>query len=176
MKLIESGDEGVLPLVGNLIRKVLVLDWRQLRRRFQIPRFQLIRANGGFGCQEDSSGKIFGQSIADGEDGTYRRSQFIGIAEDQLIHMAMADATPVKAIDTNLREYLLIARNGHHERGSTIEQARQRLGLITGSPVLAAYEVHPEAYVNEMGFIVSPEGAPALEVKITKGKVWTASH
>lgn len=176
MHLITCTDERLRPLVGDLKGQVLVLDWAYLKRRYQMPRFQLIQATGGFGCSEESPGKIFGRSICDGEEGTYRRNQFIGIATEELIMAGMADTTPVQNIDLNLREYLLIARDGSTERGHTIEQARQRLGRITSAAITGAYEVHPESYVNDLGYISYPDGAPPVEVKIRKGKVWTASH
>lgn len=176
MQLIESTDERLRPLVGNVKGRVLVLDWRQLKRRFQMPRFQLIKATGGFGCEEGSTGKVFGTSICDGEDGAYRRNHFIGMATDPLIQAAMADTTPVAGIDLSLREYLLIARDGSTERGQTIEQARQRLRLISSAAITGAYEVHPESYMTDFGFISYPDGAPPVEVKIKRGKVWTASH
>lgn len=176
MQLIERTDERLRPLVGDLRGQTLVLDWRLLKRRFQMPRFQIIRATGGFGCQEDSSGKIFGTSVCDGEDGTYRRASFIGVATDALIQAAMADTTPVAGIDLSLREYLLIARDGSTERGQTIEQARHRLRLISSAAITGAYEVHPESYMTDFGFISYPDGAPPTAVKIKRGKVWTASH
>lgn len=176
MHLIESADERLRPLVGDLKGQVLVLDWRLLGRRFQMPRFQLIKATGGFGCQDGSPGKIFGVSICDGEQETYRRSNFIGIATDELITASMADTTPVQGIDLSLREYLLIARDGSAERGNTIEQARQRLRRISNAAITGAYEVHPESHLNDFGFISYPDGAPPSEVKIKRGKVWTASH
>lgn len=176
MQLIESTDERLRPLVGNVKGHVLVLDWRLLRRRFQMPRFQLIKATGGFGCEEGSSGKVFGASICDGEDGAYRRKDFIGLASIPLIEAAMSDTTPVQGIDLSLREYLLVARDGSTERGQSIEQARQRLRLISSAAITVAYEVHPESYMTDFGFISYPEGAPPTEVKIRRGKVWTASH
>lgn len=176
MQLIESTDERLRPLVADIKGRVLVLDWRRLRRRFQMPRFQLIRATGGFGCKEDSSGKVFGTSVCDGEDGTYRRAHFIGMATDELVRAAMADTTPVEGIDLSLREYLLVARDGSTERGPNIEQARRRLRLISSAAITGAYEVHPESYMTDFGFISYPEGAPPVEVKIKRGKVWTASH
>lgn len=176
MQLIESTDERLRPLVGNVKGQVLVLDWRRLKRRFQMPRFQLIKATGGFGCEEGSTGKVFGTSVCDGEDGVYRRNNFIGMATPSLIRAAMADTTPVQGIDLGLREYLLVARDGSTERGTTIEQARHRLRLISGAAITGAYEVHPESYMTDFGFISYPEGAPPAEVKIKRGKVWTASH
>ena len=108
MQLIESTDGRLRPLVGNVKGQVLVLDWRRLKRRFQMPRFQLIKATGGFGCEDGSPGKIFGASVCDGEDGAYRRNHFIGLATNPLIEAAMADTTPVQGLDLSLREYLLV--------------------------------------------------------------------
>lgn len=176
MNLIDRNSQGLRPLQGDLTDQVLVLDWSRLERRFQLPRFQLIKAKGGFGCQEDSPGKIFGVAIADSTSVAARRRDFIGIATAELITQAFADATPVSNIDLSLREYLLVARDGSTERGSTIEEARHRLKLITNSAVIHAYQVHPESRINEFGFIQHPQGAAPTEVKIRKGKTWTAQH
>lgn len=176
MNLVEPGHGGLLPLVGNISGKVVVLDWKVLNGRFQLPRFQLIKANGGFGCNEDSQGKIFGVCIADSEDVELRRKHLIGIATDELISEAMADTRPVEQIDLELREYMLVAKDGSNARGQTIEQARQRLKRYTDAAVVVAYELHPESVLNEFGYISYPQGAPPVEMKIKKGKEWTARH
>lgn len=176
-QLITKGHRWLRPLVGDLKGEVVVLNHLKLPARQQMPRFQLVSARGGFGCEDGSMGrKVFGSHLADGGDCTYYRSSFVGIATPELIALAMADTTPVKAIDLSLREYLLIAKDGSTERGQTVEQARQRLRLISSACVVAAYEVHPESWVTELGFISYPDGAPPVEVRIRKGKEWTASH
>lgn len=174
MKLIDHNTEGLLPLQGDLTDQIIVMRWELLNRRYQIPRFQLVKARGGFGCKEGSSGKIFGLCIADSVSTSARRADFIGIATAELVTQAMADASSVANLDLSLREYLLVARDGSYERGDTIEQARQRLKLITNAAVIHAYQVHPESSMNELGFINYPDGAPPAEVKIKKGKTWTA--
>lgn len=176
MNLIDETAQGLLPLQGDLTDQVLVLKWHLLQRRFQLPRFQLIKAKGGFGCQEGSPGKVYGVCIADSANLWGRRDDFIGIATTDLINQAMADPSAVDNIDLSLREYLLVAKDGSSERGDTIEQARQRLKLITSAAVIQAYQVHPESRLNEFGFITYPEGASPTEVKIKKGKTWTAQH
>lgn len=176
MNLIDETAQGLLPLQGDLTGQVLVLKWHLLQRRFQLPRFQLIKAKGGFGCQEGSPGKVYGICIADSANVWGRRDDFIGIATTDLVNQAMADPSAVASIDLSLREYMLVARDGSSERGATIEEARQRLSLITSSSVTTAYQVHPESRINEFGFITHPEGAPPIEVRIRKGTTWTAQH
>lgn len=177
MNLINPGHEGLTPLVGDITNKVVVLDWHKLNRRYQMPRFQLIKAKGGFGCREAVLGsKVFGICVADGEDVTTRREHLIGIATDDLIVQAMADSSPVKPIDLSLREYMVVAKDGTSARGHSIEEARHNLKLHTNANVSGAYEVHPESYINDLGFISYPEGAPPAEVRIRKGKIWTAAH
>lgn len=176
MNLIDHTTQGLLPLQGDLTNQILVIRWELLHRRYQLPRFQLIKAKGGFGCREDSSGKIFGVCIADASSIAGRRADFIGIATTDLINRAMADTTPVPNIDLSLREYMLVARDGSTERGDSIEQARQRLKLITSAAIIHAYQVHPESRMTEFGFISYPDGAPPTEVKIRKGNTWTAQH
>lgn len=176
MNLIDRNHKGLRPLAGDLSQTVVVLDYQCLGRRFQMPRFQLIKAKGGFGCKEDSDGKIFAICIADGEDISCRRAHLIGIATDELIKEAMADTTPVPGIDLSLREYMLIAKDGSSARGDTVEQARQRLNVLTDAKTVGAYELHPESYLNEFGYISYPAGAPPVEIGIRKGRTWTARH
>ena len=177
MKLITPQDKGVTPLVSDITGQVVVLAHTKLKRRYQLPRFQLIKATGGFGCKEGSLGSaVFGRFIADGEDASYRRSDFIGIADADLIAQALADTTPVKEIDLELRHYLLISKDGNMEAGHTADQAMKRLRRLTRSAVSVAYLLHPESFVNDLGYISYPSGATPVEVKIKKeGKEWIAT-
>ena len=85
MNLITSGTEGLRSLEGDLKNKRLVLAHNRLNRRYQMPRFQIFHATGGFGCQENSLGSaVFGIHIADGESARWNRNDFIGIADDDL--------------------------------------------------------------------------------------------
>lgn len=174
MNLITHETEGLSPLVGDLAGKTLVIRANALNRRYQLPRFQLFKATGGFGCKESSLGsKVFGVFVADNEDGQYRRNDFIGIATDQLIRQAMADARAVEPIDLAQRVYLLVSKDQHYAKGDTVEQAMQRLRRMTRSAVVESFRVHPEAIINELGFMTCPAGTEIAEVKIKKqGGVW----
>ena len=174
MNLIVSGDKGLRPLVGDLTKQVLVLSHTKLMRRYQMPRFQIFHATGGFGCQENSLGSaVFGIHIADGESCRWNRNDFIGIATDELVTQAMEDTTPVENIDLRQRTYFLVAKDGTIETGDTIEQARQRLRRITRSAVRVAYHAHPESQLTDFGYISYPKGAEPVEVKIkSRGGIW----
>lgn len=177
MNLITSGSEGLRPLADDITGKVVVVSHTKLLRRYQMPRFQLIQATGGFGCKVGNLGsKVFGRFVCDGEDASYRRSDFIGMADDDLIRRAMEDTTPVGHIDKDARVYMLIARSGHYETGDTVDQAMKRLRRLTRSAVSVAYHLHPESHVNDMGYISYPEGITPVEVRIKKqGKEWIAT-
>jgi len=176
MDLIGSNSEGLAPLSGDLKDKVLVIDHTRLGARYQTPRFQLFKARGGFGCADNSLGRaIFGTYLATGEDGRLNRNDFVGIASRALIDAAMADLTPVPDLDLSEREFMLVAKDGCRGRGPTVEVARQRLERQTASPVFAAYRLHPESTVSSTGYISYPDGAPPQEVRIKKGKEWTAT-
>lgn len=174
MNLITSGTEGLRPLVGDLKNQRLVLAHNRLNRRYQMPRFQIFQATGGFGCQENSLGSaVFGIHIADGESARWNRNDFIGIADDDLVIRALEDTTPVENIDLDKRVYFLIAKDGSMETGDTIEQARQRLRRITSAAVRVAYHAHPESVVTNFGFLSWPKGAEPVEVKIkSRGGIW----
>jgi hypothetical protein len=175
MDLITSEAEGLRPLDGDLTSQVLVIKHTLLGGRYQQPRFQLFKARGGFGCNPSSLGRaVFGTHIASGDDGRYQRNAFVGIASRSLIDAALADARPVPDIDINEREYMLVAKDGCRGRGKTVEIARQRLERQTNSPVMMSLRLHPESIVLEYGFISYPDGAAPEEIRIKKGKEWTA--
>jgi len=168
-KLITTGQEGLMPLSPDINGKVVVLRHTWLNMRMQLPRLQLVKATGGFGCKADSGGKVFGRFIASGEDTTFRRTDLIGEASNELIEQAMADTTPITPINASLREYLAIAKDGEQARGDTIEQAKERLHRITRSAVIAVYQIHPESFVTDLGFITYPEGIKPVEIQVRKG-------
>lgn len=174
MNLITSGNEGLRPLVGNLEKQRLVLAHTRLHRRYQLPRFQIFQATGGFGCQENSLGSaVFGIHLADGESARWNRNDFIGIASDELVNMALEDTTPVENLDIGARTYLVVAKDGSTATGDTIESARQRLKRITKSSVRVAYHAHPDSSIDNFGFLTYPAGATPSEVKIkSRGGIW----
>lgn len=174
MELITSRTEGLAPLAGDLTGQVLVIRHTVLNRRYQMPRFQLFKATGGFGCKESSLGRaVFGMYLADSTDDRRNRGDFIGIATSELIHQAMQDTTPVPSINPHERVYFLFTKDGHCQTGDTVNQAMQRLRLITRSPVTVAYRAHPESSVNDLGYLSYPEGTTAAEVKIKRrGGTW----
>lgn len=174
MNLITADDKGLLPLVGDITGRVIVLKHSRLHRRYQLPRFQLFKATGGFGCEPDKLGtSVFGLFLADEEDASFRRSDFIGVASPDLIAKAMSDTTPVKDIDLDEKVYLLIAKDGSHEVGETLDQARDRLKMVTKSPVKDAYRIHPETIITPFGLMSYPKGAEPTVVRIKKGVTWT---
>ena len=174
MNLINRGDEGLTPLVGDLTGQFLVLSHERLNRRYQMPRFQIFKATGGFGCKEGSLGRaVFGIHPADGEDARWSRSDFIGIASTQLVARAMQDMAPVPDIDLNERAYFLWAEDGSSAVGDTPDQAMQRLRRITSARLMQAFLTHPESHTNDFGFLVYPKGTEPTEVKLKKkGGTW----
>ena len=174
MDLIVRGNEGLRPLVGDLTQQRLVLAHTRLNRRYQMPRFQIFQATGGFGCQEGSLGSaVFGIHIADGESARWNRNDFIGIATDELVNQALEDNTPVDNLDTSERTYLIVAKDGSTATGDTLQEARLRLKRITKSSVRVAYHAHPESSIDNFGFLTYPAGAEPSEVKIkSRGGIW----
>lgn len=175
MNLITSGHKGLRPLVGNLTGLILVLDHTRLNRRYQLPRFQIVKAIGGFGCKEGAMGTaVFGMCLADNEEARWRRHDFIGIASDNLVQEAIADTTPVTDINLNDRHYLLLAKDLTVASGDTPHQAMTRLRRRTKAAVLFAYHCHPESAFNDAGFLTYPKGATPVEVQLKKrGGFWT---
>jgi hypothetical protein len=174
-ELITATTKGLRPLSHDITGKVVVIKYSILNKRYQSPRFQIIKATGGFGCKEGSTGKVFGRMVADGSDITLRRDELLGEASDELVMEAMADDTPVKPIEVSKREFLIVAKDGNQTRGTTQQEAYDRLRRITRSAVLACYHIHPESTINELGYMSYPEGIPPVEMSVRKGKDWTAA-
>lgn len=174
MRLITAKTKGLLPLVGDITGQYVVLPHTKLHRRYQMPRFQIFKATGGFGCQEGSLGsKVYGVCIADNQDDQWRRNDFIGIATKGLIDKAMADTTPVPGINPMERHYLLVSTDGYFETGDTVNEAMQRLRLMTKAKVVTAYLCHPESTLNDLGFLSYPAGTDIAEIKVKRqGGVW----
>lgn len=166
--IIDSNHPDLLPLPSNYENRTLVLSPNALNKRYRISRYQLVKCTGGFGARPDTLGnKVFGISLADDEDGTWRRGDFIGEASPALIKFAMLDQSEPAPIDTSERCYMVIGM-GYFAKGATLEEAKKNLRKLSGSrkkPVVAYY-THPETYVNDIGFIVSPRGTELTPVKL----------
>ena len=64
--------------------KLLILKPTTLKDEFRRPFFQYFYAQSGFGCYPDKlGGKVFGRFLADGENGQFRRSDFLGVADPE---------------------------------------------------------------------------------------------
>ena len=64
--------------------KLLILKPTTLKDEFRRPFFQYFYAQSGFGCYPDKlGGKVFGKFLADGENGQFRRSDFLGVADPE---------------------------------------------------------------------------------------------
>jgi hypothetical protein len=176
MQLITERSQGLRPLSENISNQVVVVNHTSLDRSNQSPRFQLLKVTGGLGASSGRLGQsIFGIHIADGRDGTYKRSDLIGEAQKSLIDYAMQDDAPVQTVPLNARIFMLVAKDGNRTRGDTVTHAMQRLRRVTQSPVLMAYRCHPNTKVLSTGYLTYPEGAPPELVMLKKqGEEWTA--
>ena len=64
--------------------KLLILKSTTLKDEFRRPFFQYFYAQSGFGCYPDKlGGKVFGKFLADGENGQFHRSDFLGVADTE---------------------------------------------------------------------------------------------
>lgn len=176
MNLITSKTEGVMPLVADVRGKNLVLRFNFLDRRFQMPRFQIVHATSGIGAESDQPNEIvIGIHIADNRSAVFRRNQFIGIASEALVVLAMEDTTPVRDLDPNDLVYFVMALDGSTETGDTIQQVMARLERITSAKPRVCYQAHRDCSFNEYGYLHYPEGMPPVEVELKRrGKEWIA--
>lgn len=167
MELIDVFTKGIKPMVGDITDKVCVIRPTGLNKRYQSPRFQLFKATGGFGCKPENGGsKVFGFYLADSEEDTRHRYDFIGLASEELIDAALKDATAVKPIDTSEVGYLVISNNQHWAIGSSISDAKSKLSSIGGRGISQCFLCHPESRVDEMGYVSYPKGTQLTELKI----------
>ena len=68
----------------NYAEKLLILKPEVFKEDFQKPFFQYFYAQSGFGCYPDKlGGKVYGKFLADGENGQFRRSDFLGVADPE---------------------------------------------------------------------------------------------
>lgn len=64
--------------------KLLIIKPSILKDEFRKPFFQYFYAMSGFGCYPDKlGGKVFGKFLADGGNGQFRRSDFLGVADTE---------------------------------------------------------------------------------------------
>ena len=64
--------------------KLLILKPEVLKEEYRKPYFQYFYAMSGFGCYPDKlGGKVYGKFLADGENGQFRRSDFLGAADQE---------------------------------------------------------------------------------------------
>ena len=70
----------------NYTGKVCVLKGTALSEDYRKPEFQLFLAQSGNGCRPDAIGtKVFGKFLADGDKGTFLRTDFIGVIKDECL-------------------------------------------------------------------------------------------
>lgn len=68
----------------NYAEKLLILKPEVFKEEFQKPYYQYFYAQSGFGCYpEKLGGKVYGKFLADGENGQFRRSDFLGVADTE---------------------------------------------------------------------------------------------
>ena len=69
---------------NNYAEKLLILKPEVLKEEFRQPYFQYFYATSGFGCYPDKlGGKVYGKFLADDENGQFRRSDFLGAADQE---------------------------------------------------------------------------------------------
>ncbi len=68
----------------NYEGKLLVLRPESLNEEYRFEEFQYFFAQAGFGCDPSKLGtKVFGKFLIDGEETSFRRGAFMGIADEK---------------------------------------------------------------------------------------------
>ena len=63
--------------------RLLILKPESLKEEFRHAEFQYFLARAGFGCAPSKLGtKVFGEFLCDGEKASFRRYDFLGIADE----------------------------------------------------------------------------------------------
>ena len=79
------GTEAVIPKSNEEIyeNRLLILKPSSLKEEYRYAEFQLFLARAGFGCDPSKLGtKVFGEFLCDGEKASFRRYDFLGIADE----------------------------------------------------------------------------------------------
>ena len=79
------GIEAVIPKSNEGIyeNRLLILKPDSLKEEFRHSEFQYFVARAGFGCDPTKLGtKVFGEFLYDGEKTSFRRYDFLGIADE----------------------------------------------------------------------------------------------
>lgn len=162
ISLIVPGTPGLLPLVDfkNVSGMNLVLRAENLKARMRFAKNQILLNVGGNGCHVEKMGRgVFGKHL-DGEEAKWDRSAFIGVASDELVERARLDPSTELPIDLALRDYMAIVPN-EYAHGATIKEALKRVGKRALGKGVVVYKCHPEARVNDMGYLEYPKGTTA---------------
>lgn len=99
------GIEAVIPKSNEGIyeNRLLILKPDSLKEEFRHSEFQYFVARAGFGCDPTKLGtKVFGEFLYDGEKTSFRRYDFLGIAdENKLPDWAKTKLHQIEALDAN---------------------------------------------------------------------------
>ena len=108
------GTEAVIPKSRDALYEdeLLILNPNSLKEEFRFEEFQYFFARAGFGCDPAKLGtKVFGEFLYDGEETSFRRSDFLGIArkdrlpdwaKEKLQQFAAGAETPLKTQDVSM--------------------------------------------------------------------------
>lgn len=161
-KMITRETPGLLPLPDDLTGRTLVLAPDKLGARFQLPKFQIVRATGGFGCKPQSLGtKVYVEFVCDGDEATYTSGAFIGEASPEMIENAKTDDTPEAPVDLNDMSYMAIG-DGRWVKAPTEKEAKAKLKALR-CKCAAVYYTHSETGFDGM-FLTWPKGAKPAEL------------
>ncbi len=79
------GSEAIIPKSNGEIyeNRLLILKPGSLKEEYRHAEFQYFYARAGFGCDPTKLGtKVFGEFLCDGEKASFRRCDFLGIADE----------------------------------------------------------------------------------------------
>lgn len=89
----------------NYTDKLLILKADILKAEYRFGEYQYFLAKSGFGCDPAKLGtKVFGQFLIDGENTSFSRGDFLGIAdEDQLPNWAKEKMNQIESEKTEMK-------------------------------------------------------------------------
>ena len=151
------------PVPDDMTGHVMVLRATALGKRWQLPKFQLVKVSGGFGAHAESLGtKVFGRCLGDNEEATWHRCDFIGEAKQEQIDAALADERGASLVDLKAMHYLCMGSDMTYGTGATVDESQENCRRAGGKPIIV-YRCHEETQFDGLT-LTWPNGAEPATV------------
>lgn len=84
--ILTKDTDGVVALPDDITGKIVVVDAKHLAPQYQQAKYQLFKAEAGFGCHKANRGTaVIGYHIVDKEHTRWERHELIGVVNRRLL-------------------------------------------------------------------------------------------